>query len=286
MCRGDHPRFRHVLLTRFGVRLSHSTEPDAQWIEERTKLFVRYTIPSVNAQACRRFEWLIFCDVAYMDRIRRAIGDAIHVAHTLVPVSGVFDGAVARASTAQLSSSDLPLVTTRLDSDDAIGERFIQHIHESLNPAVREVLNLTHGIQLSGVRVNRRSDPSNAFVTLVEPRGASFGTVFDSRHDEWPKRADVRQVVTAPAWLQVIHDNNLANTAHGIAAGPSVLQEQFPALDVHVEPPPRSAVLLSAIALAVRVLRSRSRVLWAARVAFAMARDRLFPESRSSGATR
>ena len=58
---------RHYILTRFNLRLwphnkvGEETQTE-EWLRRRVELFERYTLPSVVAQTCQDFVWIILID--------------------------------------------------------------------------------------------------------------------------------------------------------------------------------------------------------------------------------
>ena len=67
-----------------------------------------------------------------------------------------------------MESVDTKLVTTRLDCDDAIARDYLGRIRAEAADLDSGFINFKHGLQLAGIRLYRRSDPSNAFISRVE----------------------------------------------------------------------------------------------------------------------
>ncbi len=198
---------RHIILTRFNVRLTEEAQiPDETWLRHRIELFERFTAPSIAAQSVQPDAWIVFCAEESPDWL---IGRVERVA-TVRRVKGVFArGAVGEAVEA---GSD-PLITTRLDNDDAIARDFLETIQRE---APREgFINLTHGLLLFRQKLFRRSNISNPFISRIE-RGSCSTVMAAGPHSTVVHRYDVRQVKTEPMWMRVVHDHNLINAVGGM----------------------------------------------------------------------
>ncbi|GAA4286884.1 glycosyltransferase [Georgenia daeguensis] len=260
------PEFEHFLLTRFNVR--HEVRASDDWLRHRLQYFESVCLPSVKAQTTKVDRWLVFLDAErdawFEDRITRLAGDTFEP----VWVDGPFLPEIAARETLARSSAPW-VITTRMDNDDALARDFIEAIQSQFRHE-REFLNFQAGLQLSeDGRLFYRSDPSNAFVSLVEPR-EELVTVFVDWHDRIAEHGPVRQIVAAPMWLQMVHGRNIGNQIRGIRANPALLAEWF---DVHREAVPVDRLHLvadqvrSAAGLGLRVIRKPHRVVWALRVA-------------------
>ena len=143
------------------------------------------------------------------------------------------------------------VVTTRLDNDDAVHPDFIKHVQECvpaerqagpgpltrllhrfvpdrtrISPGFflekvhrflpnqgRIAVNFLWGYLLVGDQAIPHQRGSNQFVSLIEPTGLYGGilTVWATEHTRICNVAVVRNLITAPMWIIVIRDRNLAN---------------------------------------------------------------------------
>lgn len=266
----------HILLTRFNLRASqHDAPPREEWLVGRARLFAQFTAPSVREQGHRKFGWSIFCDAKSPTWLLEFLGECTPDAQiVLLPF---FSPALIAESVADRLAPRTRLITTRLDNDDALGRDFMATVYREAGLCKHSTaINVINGCQLSGDRVCLRSDPSNAFISLVEdvtvggPR-----TVFDMQHQQWIATGAVRQAVTAPMWMQVIHGRNAMNRLSGIPIKPSVVQAQFP----FPLPPDLSRARLaglrvtSILRLCGRIASSPHRMIWLWRVGTARLRN-------------
>jgi hypothetical protein len=257
---GDTMASTHVLLTRFNVRLDESARvPDDAWMRDRLARFEALTVPSVQSQTARPDAWLVFCDAESPRWLATRLGAIDGVSP--VPVSGPFGPDVACHAVDTLECGGT-MITTRLDSDDVIGVDYLAAIREAAAEG-EGFVNFTHGLQLAERRLYRRSDPSNAFISLVER--PPLRTVFIGKHHRLAAQGPVRQVRSPPQWLQIIHGGNIANVARGIRttsrhtarfAVPLEVDDAGVAVDR----------VRTAAKLAARVMRRPHRLRWAIQV--------------------
>jgi hypothetical protein len=219
--------FRHVILTRFNVKIEQAPRPDPHWLEERFSLFERFCLPSVRAQSCRNFVWILFCDpdipASYRDRIREysrwSALRPIYFRH-------MFDSGMARAAVSELARGYTHLITTRLDNDDAICRTFVESVQQRFDGQEFEFLNFTNGYVWHEGRVWSTQHFSNPFVSLVES-AAEYTTVYCGNHMEIGRQGPVRQIVSPRGWLQVVHGRNLSNRVWGTPRPDANLSAEF-----------------------------------------------------------
>ena len=115
-----------------------------------------------------------------------------------------------RANTGEVSN----LITTRLDSDDALAASYIERSQLAARHH-RGFINFYGGIQLVGDSVLYTVDTSNPFLSFVEEAvDANIQTVLSIEHYRAREAAPVLQL-GGVAWLQVLHGGNVANLPAG-----------------------------------------------------------------------
>ena len=242
-------------MTRFNVVVAEgASAPDEGWLRDRLRWFESFTAPSIRSQTVQPDSWIIFCDAESPDWLI----DRMPRFATVRRVQGIFTPAIAAEA---VSGFVGPLITTRLDNDDAIAADYLAAVQRE--SPIEGYVNFMHGLQLKEDKLYRRSDPSNAFISRAEQHPA--GTVFAHPHRLIIERYGVHQVKGPPMWLQVVHDRNWANAAVGIRT-PGMELKRF-AVDAQVtDRGIRVDTLCSTARLAGRVIRRPHRLLWAARV--------------------
>jgi hypothetical protein len=210
-------RFVHVVLTRFSVKIAGGRFKDRAWLAHRFELFDRFCFPSVRAQSCQNFHWLLFLDSSLPPDFRSRISEYTRQFPRLIPIyiSQFFTQAVARRAVAPFLSGMGHLITTRLDNDDAIATRFVESVQSRFETQDFGFVNLPHGFVYCDRMTYAWSHPCNPFISLIE-RVESFQTVLCGCHADLWRLGPVNQVEDIPGWLQIVHGNNLANSVKGI----------------------------------------------------------------------
>lgn len=206
---------RHVILTRFNVEIEQADPPGADWLEHRFSLFERFCLPSVQAQTCANFVWILFCDPRIPPSFRERIRGYAQW-QTLRPIffRNVFNPGMARAAVAELARGYTHLITSRLDNDDAICRTYVESVQQEFRGQNFEFLNFTNGYIWEEGRVWAGRHPRNAFISLVE-RAEAYCTVYCRNHMELNQEGPIVQIDKPAAWLQVVHGRNLTNRVWG-----------------------------------------------------------------------
>lgn len=224
--------FDHFLLTRFSAVLVPGGPPaDEDWLWYRLGFFVDAALASVAGQRdAAPFRWLVLFDDRCPDEFRSAV-EELAADRTFTPLwthktyrPGLFARVVAERSEAPY------LITTRMDSDDAIATDFTAALQAQFAHQERLFVNFTRGVQLdrSGA-VYRRDDLSGPFLSLIERRGPGDPlTVYAAAaHTRARALAPVLEVHAPPMWAQVVHGSNLVNIVNGPRISPRVVNERF-----------------------------------------------------------
>lgn len=229
-------KFEHVILTRFNVSVDYSPSRlglDLDWLTHRFELFERFCYPSVFHQSNPNFRWLVFFDsetpACFQEQIK-AYADW----KNFIPiyVDGMLTGRRVRQILLEtLNPATQYLITTRLDNDDAISKDFVEQVQAEFNEQEFTFISFVNGYVLSDRKLYWFKYKANPFVSLVEkrtePTPEGFKTVFSVAHDQLHSNQQVRQVITQPAWLQVIHGRNVSNRVRGIRHPITLLRQNF-----------------------------------------------------------
>lgn len=222
---------QHFVLTRFNIASPGREAPirnSPGWLARRFDLFETYCLPSMAAQQSGVFRWLIYFDENTPPEFRARIA----AAQQIVPFDAIFVGPFHASLAAQdvaerLTSTEGRVVTTRLDNDDAIANDFLAVVRQKAADCPDgTILNFREGVALNNGTLYTASDESNPFTSLVEP-AAGAATIWAARHTELATRFALKQVVTAPCWLQVVHGENVANRIKGRRLGDQAVLARF-----------------------------------------------------------
>ncbi|NQX29475.1 hypothetical protein HQQ81_19180 [Microbacteriaceae bacterium VKM Ac-2854] len=221
--------FDHVILTRFSVRFEGSAPHDDAWLAYRWAFFCDALAASAQRQTVREFEWLVFFDIDTPAWLREQI-DSVGAGLFTPRYVSTWSSAVVQESVAELAGAPY-LITTRIDSDDAIATRFVEDIQAQFDAQASLYVNLLCGVQIERTgELYRYDEPSGAFISYIEKRieGELPRTVFfNSGHGYSRLFADILNVVGPPRWMQIIHGSNVANGVRGLRVRPEPYQADF-----------------------------------------------------------
>ena len=210
------PRVQHLVETRFSLGAERLTRA---WLEERLELLRRYTLPSIAAQTGSSFTWLLLCgestDPEVLERLREERRRL--PALELVPTAA--DRGPLQVVRERVRRDADVLITTRLDSDDAIADRYLEAVQEYAGPFHRSrherlLVAFPAGYRLDtreGSRLHRAWTPNAPFHSLFErPRRAAPWTVRGRwGHSDLHLHCPTHQDASLRAWLKVIHGGNI-----------------------------------------------------------------------------
>jgi hypothetical protein len=255
----------HVLLTRFNLPTEGAEgifRAREGWLEHRIKLFERYCLPSVRAQTCKDFDWIIYFDPDSPDWLRCRV-ERHSLEGTYVPI---FRPSVSRAEL----TSDIErvtgrngshLMTTNLDNDDGLAVNFIQRLRSVAPLTEKTAVYLTKGLIKSSSRLYLKIDRYNAFCSVID-HWESASTCWSDWHNLLGNSMQVVALGDGPAWLQVVHGKNVSNRVRGRLVSPRKYYDIFPGLlnDVCV---PRPVEIMSELTLTrpSRLVRESARAM-------------------------
>jgi hypothetical protein len=227
--------FDHVLLTRFSAVLAPGAEPAGEdWLRYRLAFFDQGTYASVVSQTTRDFQWLVLFDDRCSPEFRADIEYLAEDVFTPIWTHDDFRrDSFARHVVAATDEGPGPapyLLTTRIDSDDAMAVDFMETVQAQFERQDRLFVSLTRGVQMDRSGAVYLSDQlSNPFITLIERREPARlpDTVYVAKHARARAHGPIREVRAPVMWLQVVHDLNLSNIVNGPRVAPAVVDERF-----------------------------------------------------------
>lgn len=222
--------FDHFLLTRFSAVMAPDASPATQdWLYYRLGFFVDAALPSVLSQRRAHFTWMLLlddrCPAGFREDIEELAQDAFTPIWTHEPFRrDSFAEHVAARSHAPF------VITTRMDSDDAIAVDFMARVQEQFDRQERLFVSFPRGIQIDRSGAVHRSDVlSSPFLSLIEARRDAEppATVYAAKHARSRDRGPLREVSAPPMWAQVLHGSNVSNIVNGVRVHPRVVGERF-----------------------------------------------------------
>lgn len=215
--------FDHYILTRFNVEAEFAPSMCIQdyWLEHRFPLFIRYCLPSIAAQTCKNFTWLLMMDnrtpIRYKDRLNRLLSDHIDCFHILLT-----DANWTQATRSYIindnKSDSRHIITTRCDNDDALHKEFIAGIQREFAWQDYTFIEFAKGYsyQPKSATLRWAKFEGNAFVSLVEKRSKELTTAFCGNHRYLREKGPFIVIPDPPSWLHVMHERNAINKHAGI----------------------------------------------------------------------
>ena len=254
-------RFNHFILTRFNIRLwwhedkAHHAVQTAEWLDERFRLFENYTWPSVKAQTCSNFQWICLFDEdtdvihkviikRYADTDRR-----FHPVYVRRDEALHFQDIFRREIIRLADSTTDHLLTTYLDSDDALHHRFIEDIQRRAKTLkYGTIISYINGIQYYESMNLAVCIPykNNHFLTYYERLKEKNLTVWGFWHFSILKYKNLHIELVddrrEPMWVEVIHACNVDNDVkmtlrHKLLTDPLLLHNY--GLDIKLPPKQR-----------------------------------------------
>lgn len=193
-------RFVHYIITSFnwGVYKKRRYRDCAEWwVEDRIRLFEKYTLPGMRAQTNQDFRWVLIFDPSTPEIPNF---DYDNIIYSTTPS--------ARDNVARVGTEWL--ITTRIDSDDYFEPTFIEEIQRCFNK--KEVLVDIGGRQLDDRTGKFYEFPpykcNSPFISLIEKR--PFKGIKCHNHGDM-KRYFKTKYINKKLAVQVVHDNNLMN---------------------------------------------------------------------------
>jgi Putative rhamnosyl transferase len=209
--------FCHVIQTPFSVQVqSGLQEFPLNWLNDRLRLLDSYCLPSLAAQTCGDFIWQVYCDENTDSSILQALQKrAERLPQMRISITGPNGRAPAAHALDDTRLLDTVLLTTRLDSDDAISKDYVKAIHEYVDRFGHGgeetlLLNFPRGYQLDTATGRLFFDwmPDSNFHTLFERLKSEPTTVLSGNPSTFHNEHHTVQDDSIPAWLTVIHEGN------------------------------------------------------------------------------
>lgn len=215
--------YRHILITRFntfypGAEKILGYAINDAWMERRIVLFENFCYLSILNQLNKNFVWVLLCDPDTKPQYRERLEAFSRAADPHIVFS--FGGSYRAAIRAFLDDEGY-LITTRLDSDDALSKKAVEVIQNNFEGFVgsgypARLLNFRYGFKFDVV--SKKLFPlskhnSSAGMTLFEDlsQRPKFTTVHAADHSRMPDKFLTVQIEDYPGWLMGIHEINVLN---------------------------------------------------------------------------
>lgn len=228
----------HFILTRFNLTLwtrdkNGSSIDRNEWFRERLKLFETYCLPSVKAQTCRDFTWVLLCEketgISGDDKwIEEKMEEYKRLCPQIRPIwvrnkygrafASIFRNATIKLLRERSLQNDDLCLTTYLDNDDMLHPLYVQFVRqEAAKSGVGTAISYDYGLQYF-TELNlatRVSYPNNHFMTFVENvRNVrtcyGYGSHFLLEKTKVINVCHIKNIGW-PMWVEVVHGSNVDN---------------------------------------------------------------------------
>lgn len=211
--------YNHIILTRFNLQYEETStiHIDAQWLEERFRLFDCYCLPSITRQTTQAFTWVILaCDQTpspYRERLLQYAQQynniAIHFCAYQKDINQLY-----HTIGQQYCAGYTHLLSTRVDSDDMLAYDFVERLqaHITLQTKQQTILSFNHGIQWFEATdiALAATYKKNHFLSFYEPYD-SLQTCIGIDHTKVPDTL-LQVMPERGMWCEIVHSSNMCNS--------------------------------------------------------------------------
>lgn len=255
----------HVLLTRFNLPspgVQSLIRAKEGWLRERVDLFETYCLPSVLAQTCSDFTWIIYLDPESPRWLRDRMAKHSE--------TGAFSPVYRESVSEEELIDDIRkiagpvkryVMTTNLDNDDAISSDFISRLREVAPRSAAVAIYVKDGLIRSGEALYLHRYPRNAFNSVCTD-WSEAKTCWSEWHTDFGAVMPVIELGGPPGWMQVVHGSNVSNRVRGSRISPDALRPSFGDLLDGVSAPRRGETIRDTlIARPTRFVRESGRAM-------------------------
>lgn len=222
-------KYDHFLITRFNIPASNwkldknnNQVQDDVWLQKRIDLFERFCLPSVIAQTCKGFKWIVWFDTNSPQLLKTKIKEWGQLCSNFVAAySNDYDywqnEGLPKYIKESITDESNYVITTRLDNDDAISTMTIAEIQKVFVPNDNTIIDIPNGYcyNLQTELFSKHTITSSPFISYIESTNKpKIETVYREGHPAWIGKAEFKSIPER-LWIQVCHDSNIANSQHG-----------------------------------------------------------------------
>jgi hypothetical protein len=220
--------YKHYILTRFNAGLYSnpiSVPPRLKnlddWLKHRLILFEKFTLPSMMNQSCQNFSWMLLVDKLtpekFIYRIENFGYSNIRICYTSTDIYSPTISNTQMWGIDTYEHSNLNIITTRIDNDDAFHVDFVKEIQRKYAKLVNEskpfIISFPLGYVID-LKVNQIISygyrRNNCLSLVASCNKKNFMSVFCcSPPGLFSKYKTFFVHKSEPYWLIIIHSQNL-----------------------------------------------------------------------------
>ena len=215
--RNDSHKIHHLFFTRFNIQyeVGDTIGICPSWLDERLRLFETYCLPSIQNQTCTNFIWIIIGDsrtsIEYKKRIESYKSILPQICVVWTPYQNDGYHSLYRKLGQEFASGYDTLITTRLDSDDALPINYAETIQRIAQDGFEGIISFPVGKQTfikdnKSYKIRYVQNHSTSYIEKC-----SFETVMIFDHTQ--VKMDQIQIIETeePMWEEIVHGGNMLN---------------------------------------------------------------------------
>lgn len=217
--------YKHFVITRFNIRANYSCtlrNPDKNpmkrildqdYLQERFKIFEKYTLPSIKNQTNQNFIWLILFHKNTPNIFKRRV-EQLKKEYAFIDL---YFGDEEKFNFSEycnnLKENIKYTITTRIDNDDMFSDDYIEKVQEYANSNFSEcIVSFSNGrkYDLASKKKYEYERKDNHFLSMLGTKKEcilqyNHAKIFDSG------KKVVLLNSNKPMWTEIIHDSNVIN---------------------------------------------------------------------------
>lgn len=248
----------HLICTRFNLALHFEAEKrfdssipeerpylDETYLDQRFRLFEKYTFCSLRDQTEQNFIWLVMFHRDTPDKYKEIIEKYRKEMPQFVPLffSGEECGKISEIikNYIRINYEGYHVITTRIDNDDLVHKTFIEEIQGDAYQPKEGIGFLSY---VNGLQYDQRNKqllnfvyPQNHFISLLA-NPQNLGSHILQYNHAYIDKEDIEVVykeTPIPLWVEIIHENNFSNALHwrfSTIKVPYMIKEEYRCLDL------------------------------------------------------
>ena len=207
----------HLIFTRFNIQyeIGDTIGIQPEWLDERLRLFEQYCMPSMQAQTCQDFTWILIGDIrtpdSYKARIEAYAAQLPQIRVYWTPYRDDGYHAFYKQIGREWAKGKDLLISTRLDNDDAFAKNYVASVQQSAKEGVEGIISFPVGRQtfIKDHKSYRIRYALNHSTSRIER--SDFETVMVFDHTQ--VAAGTLHIVETgqPMWEEIVHGGNMLN---------------------------------------------------------------------------
>jgi hypothetical protein len=209
---------KHFIITRFNINFRSNRTPlvraRPEWFDYRLYIFNKICYPSIINQINKNFEYICLCSEEYTDKKKMSGFKDITILYC--PEEIVFTEILRKYIKTKVDKDEL-LLTTRLDSDDALNKNFVGLIQNNIQPedsVIQPSAGIIVSLKKKSARLKSYSRVPSMYCTVQEKITDvnDIKTVYRCGYGYLRHLYPLINISTNyPVWMRVIYDVNLSN---------------------------------------------------------------------------